>query len=758
MVYRFGPFHFDASQRLLFRRGNLVPLKPKAAHVLALLLESHGHLVVKETFRNTVWPETFVEDNNLSQCICDLREALRDHPGGGRYIQTVFGRGFSFVGPVSTEEGAANPAVRRGKSEETSKSEHNGSAELAEAAALRAPGEPPAVLKSPGPSASEEQTENGAQDERRTLSRTISSIWHVRLPLAAVVVLVMGIVTGIHYLSGGVSGQSTPKVFGFRQLTNDGRKKSSGQALMADAGRVYFWEDRGAGMVLASAPVDGGEVSRVPLPPGFMAIDISKNGSEFLGDDTTATGGESLATVSMSGESLRWLMGPPKPSRTKLWMPGGRWSPDGSKIAFSMWCNLFEAEAGGGAIRKLAGGNGWLNWPRWSPDGKKLRFSAQKPKSENWLLWEVNANGTHLHPLTFPRNGFTETCCGDWTHGGKYFIFEAGKDGRHDIWAVREKGGRFWAGDPKPVRLTSGPLDYRFPLPSRDGKEIFVVGEESRGELMRFDLKSHAFVDFMGGISAAEVSFSRDGKWVAYVSYPDYTLWRARAGGSDAVQLTVPPLEAREPHWSPDGKQIAFQGISAGAHYKIYLVSSDGGPVREAVSGDGEESVATWSPDSQSLIYDEPLYRHGASQMFIHRIDLKTGTIHTIPGSAGSWTARLSPDGRYVATLDATPNADPHHLLVLDSITGRKTFTITMPHIAEPTWSRDGKYVYFAVISSPDPALYRVRVRDKKLEMLTSLKGFPVAGLWTGVAPGGSPLLLRDISIQEVYALRVRLP
>lgn len=84
--------------------------------------------------------------------------------------------------------------------------------------------------------------------------------------------------------------------------------------------------------------------------------------------------------------------------------------------------------------------------------------------------------------------------------------------------------------------------------------------------------------------------------------------------------------------------------------------------------------------------------------------------------------------------------------------------TVAMLHLAEPTWSRDGKYVYFAVISSPDPALYRFRVRDKKLERLTSLKGFPVAGLWTGVAPDGSPLLLRDTSTQEIYAIHVRWP
>jgi Tol biopolymer transport system component len=145
--------------------------------------------------------------------------------------------------------------------------------------------------------------------------------------------------------------------------------------------------------------------------------------------------------------------------------------------------------------------------------------------------------------------------------------------------------------------------------------------------------------------------------------------------------------------------------------------------------------------------------------MFIHRLDLRTGKTYKIPGTEATWTARLSPDGRYIATLNATPVAEPHHLFILETATGRRILTITMPEqLHEPTWSRDGKYVYFALINSPTPALYRVRVRDKKVELLASLKGFPVAGLWTGVTPDGSPLLMRDISIEEIYALRVRLP
>lgn len=550
-----------------------------------------------------------------------------------------------------------------------------------------------------------------------------------------------------------------PQVFGFTQLTNDGRKKAMGQPLFTDGEHVYFWEDRGAGMVLASVSVEGGEVTRVTLPPGFRATDISKDGSEFIGSNSGTTGTKSLAMLSTSGKSIHWLMEPPVPDSPTPWIWGGSWSPSGNRVAFAVRNDVFEAKSNGTSIREVAHLDGWPNWPRWSPDGELLSFSVLQPKAEKYRLWEVNADGTRLHPLRFMRDGFTETCCGDWTPDGKVFIFVAEQGGHHDIWAVREKSRWVLPTEQKPVRLTSGPLNYHCPLPSRDGKDIFVLGDVSRGELMRFDLKSRSFVDFLGGISAAEVNFSRDGKWISYVTYPDYTLWRARSDGSDALQLTFPPLEAREPRWSPDGQEIAFQGVSSGARYKICIVPSDGGKVREAISTGGEEGVATWLPDGCSLIYDEPLYRHAVSQMFIHRLDLKSGKTYKLPGSAGTWTARLSPDGRYIATLDATPTADPHDLIIFETKTDRRYLVMTMrDHLSEPTWSRDGKYVYFATLGSSAPALYRIRVRDKKLERLTSLEGFPVAGLWTGVAPDGSPLLLRDISTEELYALHVRLP
>ena len=113
--------------------------------------------------------------------------------------------------------------------------------------------------------------------------------------------------------------------------------------------------------------------------------------------------------------------------------------------------------------------------------------------------------------------------------------------------------------------------------PSPDGKKLFADGHQRRGELVRYDAQRREFVPFLSGIWATDVSFSRDGKWVAYVSYPEGTLWRSRVDGSDRLQLTNPPVFAALPRWSPDGTQIAFIDIQAGRPWKILAHLGTGG-------------------------------------------------------------------------------------------------------------------------------------------------------------------------------------
>src|SRR5205823_4161283 len=123
------------------------------------------------------------------------------------------------------------------------------------------------------------------------------------------------------------------------------------------------------------------------------------------------------------------------------------------------------------------------------------------------------------------------------------------------------------------------------------------------GELTRYDAKTGQFVPYMSGISAEGVSFSSDGKWVAYVSYPEGSLWRSRIDGSERLQLTFVPLQAYQPYWSPDGKRIAFMGFEPGKAWQIYIVPAEGGSTRMVSPQDRNHADPSWSPDGLSLAF-----------------------------------------------------------------------------------------------------------------------------------------------------------
>jgi DNA-binding winged helix-turn-helix (wHTH) protein/pimeloyl-ACP methyl ester carboxylesterase len=99
--YAFGPFELDADDRLLMQEGTIVPLTPKALDTLLILVERNGHVVSKDELLERVWPDSFVEQNNLAQNISALRKALGEKEGGPRYIDTVPKRGYRFIVPVS---------------------------------------------------------------------------------------------------------------------------------------------------------------------------------------------------------------------------------------------------------------------------------------------------------------------------------------------------------------------------------------------------------------------------------------------------------------------------------------------------------------------------------------------------------------------------------------------------------------------------------------------------------------------------------
>ena len=100
-LYEFGPFRVDADERVLWRENHPVPLTPKVFDLLLVLVENRGHLLDKEDLLQKVWPDSFVEEANLSVNISVLRRALSEVAGETQFIETVPRRGYRFVAEIN---------------------------------------------------------------------------------------------------------------------------------------------------------------------------------------------------------------------------------------------------------------------------------------------------------------------------------------------------------------------------------------------------------------------------------------------------------------------------------------------------------------------------------------------------------------------------------------------------------------------------------------------------------------------------------
>jgi Tol biopolymer transport system component len=210
------------------------------------------------------------------------------------------------------------------------------------------------------------------------------------------------------------------------------------------------------------------------------------------------------------------------------------------------------------------------------------------------------------------------------------------------------------------------------------------------------------------------------------------------------------------PRWSPDQKQIAFGADRPSGGMKIYLVPAAGGTPQELSSGDQNDGDPNWSPDGSSLVFFSSLSFPIGQNTSVNILDLRTHKVSVVPGSEGLFSPHWSPDGRYILALSG--NAESLMLFDFKTQEWEELAKITA---AFPNWSRDGKYVHFHSFGD-DAALYRVRVSDHKLERIVSLKGIRLTmsdiGTWCGLAPDDSPLVLRDVGSQEIYAVDLQLP
>jgi TolB protein len=338
--------------------------------------------------------------------------------------------------------------------------------------------------------------------------------------------------------------------------------------------------------------------------------------AEASAPSTVGTAATSSSRIAFIGESLNrggytgsiFVMNADGRARRELapGFPGMRWSPDGTKIAYTDWRNptsaLYVMNADGTGATQLTAGRGVSDSaPEWSPDGHAIAFLRQDHRSRVSVgIYRVNADGREERRLT--RYGVGQLA---WSRDGRKVVFVTGRDGDFELFVVNADG----TGE---HRLTRNDVRDNEPVWSPDGRKIAYVSD-SQLNVMNANGTGQRRLTFNGGRIVAP-SWSPDGRRIVFerrLGWQDdadrytctgcgqalvFEVWVINADGSAPRRLTKKGGDNSAPAWSPDRRKIAFVSERDG-NAEIYLMNPDGSGQRNLTRTRGwSEHSLTWSP------------------------------------------------------------------------------------------------------------------------------------------------------------------
>jgi Tol biopolymer transport system component len=545
------------------------------------------------------------------------------------------------------------------------------------------------------------------------------------------------------WLHDGGAPANPPSLATANQITHDGLAKT---AVLSDGSALYVAEEKDGHQVISKIVPGTGEQSTIATPfADVRAMDVAPDHTSLLASPAHAGArNRELWTIPLNKVVSTRLGG--------LAADDAAWSPNGEELVSVKGSEIWITSAKGNNAKKLAAVKGRPFSPRFSPDGQKIRFSVSDVETNTSVLWEVGRDGSSLHEMLAGWDKAHAVCCGVWSKDGKSYIFQATQSSPTTfttLWVLPESGG-------EPKQLTDGPMSFGSPWPAAESDKIWALGVKPTVEVVKYDASRQDFAKVLAGISATDLDFSPDGKWVSYVAIPDGTLWRSRADGSERMQLTFAPERAALPRWHPESKQIAYVSIKTGQPSQIMLIGVGGGKATAVYAEHRGQIDANWSADGQKLVFG---YMVGTLDLSISLLDRKAHKVTTIPGSEGLFSPRWSPDGRYIAAL----SPDFTKVMLFDFQTQKWSTWLTEAAgaVNYPSWSSDSKYLYFDDLVTDEESIRQVKVGEDHTERVFVLRGIErylgPFGLWSGRTPDGSWMFVRDRSTQEVYSLNIGL-
>jgi DNA-binding winged helix-turn-helix (wHTH) protein/Tol biopolymer transport system component len=739
---QFGDFTLDVSERLLLREGRPVPLTPKAFDVLSALATRPGRLVTKDELIKEVWPDSFVEENNLAYHVFALRRALGETPEGGKYVETVPKRGYRFVAPVKVASRAAVIALL-------------GSALDAKNADSE---EEKAVDFGPDDSESRDRsslalehgervgadTARGGQRASRFPSRT-TALW-----CAAGACCVAAIVLVFVYRS---PPPVAPELMKVEVSTEVRLTESSTFAISPDGRRLVFGGSGADGVVRLwvrsldasdARPLAGTEVTLGGLvPPMFWSPD-----SRFVAFDAAGQ----LKKIEVAGGSPQTVCTLPSLA------VGGSWNQSDVILVGRPDGGILRCPASGGAAAIVTEPDRSKPqsahlFPWFLPDGRRfLYLSVSRAAPEN--------SGIYMHSLDAPAETTSSHRILAAGFGAAY-VPDGGREVGHLLFM---RDGALFAQDFEPALLqftgeaariaepVGSILDWGFFSASRNGRLAFRAPEETL-QLTWLDrhgkeLSRVGEPGRYGGLSLAPGETRAVVVQYAPRSTIDQDLWLVDLKSARSSKLTSNARLEDRPVWSEDGKRVVFTGTGeAGSLFEQSIGSEQ--EARLLLESSQHKIPTSISRDGRFLLYTS--VTNGSTRLDVWALPL-TGERKPYPLIRRAFDqdqARLSPDGRWVAYV--SNESGRREVLV-------RPFALVSSNVGEsaepsvmvsksggtaPRWRGDGKELFFVTLEG---AVASVPVSDQpvlEVGSLTTLFQAPgIAPDWDVSADGKRFLIM----------------
>jgi Tol biopolymer transport system component/DNA-binding winged helix-turn-helix (wHTH) protein len=706
MIYRFAEYELDTNQARLTRGEKEIALQPKVFEALLLLVRNPGQLVTKQELMETLWPETFVNEEALAQIIFKLRRALGDTRDEPRFVQTVLKRGFRFLPDVSTEPDDRDyqtAAAGEGnlKTSESSDGRTGSTIAIAqeEDRHVKPPDKPredPPHEMVAGDRLQAAQTERPAvlDVSSREVHRSRWRRWAI--PVSIVILMAAGSAVAVRQWFVSRKQTASPAV-------PDGRKqkvrrityfpeRNQDADIAPDGTIVFVSKHEGDGLFKLYRVSTAGEepvrLTRSEVEEQTPRFSRDGNWIVYRRDGEGGVGHSVWRVAARGGEASLLVADAALPD----------WSPDGREILFIRGlangeCALMRMPIEDKAEQLILARPELIDMPAWSPDGNSIAFVNRE------ALWVVSAEGGSPRRVTGDEVTVQTLT---WAPDSKAIICDATWGGTRNLWMIPLEG------DSPPVPITAGSGVDIYPAITPDWKYLVYTTERWERLVWTVDKNGRHPVKVQSRTTFESISIDSNGRSLAYSDFEPNPGDRSSPGNAIGL-LDVKTLEQRRlesgycPVFSPDAKQLAFlrEGKEGG---ELHVMDVATGALRRVTQTLALRVEPAWSRDTRIVFHRSDTGQNPGLTI----VDAVSGT-ETLLAEGNYSAPAWSPDGQWIAASGTGNEGRGLYLFDVSTLQGRR-ISATCSYEAAPIWSADSRSLQILVDERKRPALLTLSI------------------------------------------------